>query len=125
MEYDQVLAKQRELVYKQRDKLMAITSNIEIFNSAANKVSSDLIALFQDQESGILKLNELKDAINYKLLAKESIHLDDLENKSLQEIHSFIFSVICSSFNNNNPNVPDEVLSKVVRDVFLAVIDNF
>lgn len=125
MEYDQVLAKQRELVYKQRDKLMAINSNIEIFNSAAHKVSSDLIALFQDTETGSLKIKELADAINYKLLAKESVSVNDLQNKSFEEIHAFIFSIICSSFNTNNPGVPDEVLSKVVRDVFLAVIDNF
>ncbi len=126
MDYDHVLASQRELIYKQRDKILSLNDNLNIFNNMAKNVVKDVIELFDNSGTGQgIDFLKLSYAFNMRLLFEDILKPSDIEGKSREDISSILLQLLQTKLKQNSPDAPDEILQIVFRDISISIIDQF
>jgi preprotein translocase subunit SecA len=123
LEYDNVMNKQREIIYSQRRQILeGISLKEEILEILKSSVHN-IVALnaTQDQEinlSGLL--TELKLRFVLEFSQSEALKL---KNKSISEIEEELSNRIVSLYNDKEQSIGEGLLRHLERMVFLQIID--
>ena len=126
LQYDDVMNKQRELIYGKRNNILDSDSiHEEILKSMYNHVV-DIIESHLD-ESEHLEEEDVKDIIEYfnsNILRKK---IDDkfFEDKSVDEIIDGITGFITSEYEEKIKDIPEEVTNEFEKVISLNVIDKY
>ena len=126
LQYDDVMNKQRELIYGKRNNILDSDSiHEEILKSMYNHVADIIDSHLDDSEH--LGEEDVKDIIEYfnSNLLKKKIDEKFFENKSVDEIIDGITGLITSEYEEKIKDIPEEVTNEFEKVISLNVIDKY
>ena len=126
LQYDDVMNKQRELIYGKRNNILDSDSiHEEILKSMYNHVADIIESHLDDSEH--LGEEDVKDIIEYfnSNLLRKKIDEKFFEDKSVDEIIDSITGLITSEYEEKIKEIPDEVTNEFEKVISLNVIDKY
>ena len=126
LQYDDVMNKQRELIYGKRNNILDSESiHEEILKSMYNHVADIIESHLDDSEH--LGEEDVKDIIEYfnSNLLRKKIDEKFFENKSVDEIIEGITGLITSEYEEKIKEIPEEVTNEFEKVISLNVIDKY
>ena len=126
LQYDDVMNKQRELIYGKRNTILDSDSiHEEILKSMYNHVA-DIIESHLD-ESEHLGDEDIKDIIEYfnSNLLRKNIDEVFFDDKSVDEIIDGLYDLIVSEYEEKIGDIPEEVTNEFEKVISLNVIDKY
>jgi len=124
LDYDNVVNEQREIIYEKRNEILDSDSIHEMILQVFNSFTENLVMSHLDQNEKLQgkDKNEILEFLNSKLL-KKGITLDDLENKSNNEIIDYIYETIVKEYEQRVTSVPKEIIQEFEKAIYLRLID--
>lgn len=124
LEYDNVMNKQREIIYSQRKEILEGISLKEeiagILKSCINSaVSANSNHLQELNLSGLL--TEIKLRFGIEL---EDVQVKDLQSKDLKDIEDFLYDRALNLYEDKEKALGSDLLRHLERMVFLQIIDS-
>ncbi len=126
LQYDDVMNKQRELIYGKRNNILDSDSiHEEILKSMYNHVADIIESHLDDSEH--LGEEDVKDIIEYfnSNLLRKKIDEKFFEDKSVDEIIDGITELITSEYEEKIKEIPEEVTNEFEKVISLNVIDKY
>jgi len=126
LQYDDVMNKQRELIYGKRNNILDSESiHEEILKSMYNHVADIIESHLDDSEH--LGEEDVKDIIEYfnSNLLRKKIDEKFFEDKSVDEIIDGITGLITSEYEEKIKEIPEEVTNEFEKVISLNVIDKY
>ena len=123
LQYDDVINQQREIIYERRNEILD-NENIHemILDSLKNYCELQVESHLNDENKlASNELSELLEAVNE--LLRNKIEFKDIENKSIDEINSFIYDKFVTEYENKIKNIPAHIHQEFERAIALRVID--
>ena len=126
LQYDDVMNKQRELIYGKRNNILDSESIHEnVLKGMYNHVA-DLLERHCDEQEILLK-DDIKDILEYVNinLLKEKIDEKFFENKTLDEMIDELTKLIQDEYEEKLKEIPDEIKDEFEKVISLNVIDKY
>ena len=111
LDYDNVISKQREIVYERRneildkdsirDRVLTIFKDYVVETVNDHFVPEDVLT-----HNDIVNICEI---FNSNLLKSEKLVEKDLENKSIDEVQNTIYDIVVKDYNEKLKDVPKEI----------------
>ena len=123
LQYDDVINQQREIIYERRNEILD-NENIHemILDTIKNYCELQVESHLNDENKlASNELSELLEAANE--LLRNKIEFKDIENKSIDEINSFIYDKFVTEYENKIKNIPAHIHQEFERAIALRVID--
>ena len=120
---DDVINQQREIIYERRNEILD-NENIHemILDTIKNYCELQVESHLNDENKlASNELSELLEAVNE--LLRNKIEFKDIENKSIDEINSFIYDKFVTEYENKIKNIPAHIHQEFERAIALRVID--
>lgn len=128
LEYDEVLRKQREIIYEQRRQILFyddITDDV-IMPMIENACTRFVQAYGgYNQRGDAIDYQELYDSLNGKYFPPNRFTIEDLQGKSVDECIAFLINVSKELLNEKKTSFPVEVYREFLKVVLLRVVDTF
>ena len=127
LEYDDVINKQREEIYKKRNQILDSESIHELVLNAMENFLYDLVEAHVVEGSNLsdAEYDELLEYYNENLV-KEKINKEELVNlTSVDEIVKVLFERLVSEFDKKASEIDEEATREFEKAIFLRVIDTF
>jgi preprotein translocase subunit SecA len=125
LDFDNVISKQREIIYERRNEILdkdSITDRVmQTFREYVENVVNS-----HRSEKGELNSNDLDNIMehfNSNLLKSKKIKLDEIKDKSPEEIIDYIYDIVVEDYNNKLKDVPEEIQDDFEKAITLRVID--
>ncbi len=126
VEYDDVMNRQRLIVYAQRDSILSSKDTINLYESFLKNFSSQVLSYEQFYIDGKFSLDAF---INY---FKEGIFANDLDllnNSNLQimsedDMKSWIESALITLFERYSKEIEDDQLKLILRHNLISILDS-
>lgn len=123
LQYDDVINQQREIIYERRNEILD-NENIHemILDTIKNYCELQVESHLNDENKlASNELSELLEAVNE--LLRNKIEFKDIENKSIDEINSFIYDKFVTEYENKIKDIPAHIHQEFERAIALRVID--
>jgi len=122
LEYDNIMNKQREIIYGQRRQILeGISLKEEIFEGIA-EILDNLIEIYLGKEVVDYSRKEaLLENINLRFGVK--IEIDKIKELTLDKLKDKLYQKLISFYEEKERQIGTEVLRQLERDVFLQIID--
>lgn len=124
LQYDDVIRQQREIIYKQRFDVITSENLREIIE---NMIKSVLERNIQTYVSGDnpdhWNLEGLIKFINGNLLAENDVTLDELKNRSSEEMVDLIFEKVQNRYNEKEERIGSERMREFEKVITLRSVD--
>ena len=127
LEYDDVINKQREEIYKKRNQILDSESIHELVLNAMENFLYDLVEAHVVEGTNLsdAEYDELLEYYNENLV-KEKINKEELVNlTSVDEIVKVLFERLVSEFDKKASEIDEEATIEFEKAIFLRVIDTF
>ena len=127
LEYDDVINKQREEMYKKRNQILDSESIHELVLEAMENFLYDLVYAHMGDANQIddAAYDELLEYYNEHLV-KNKINKEDIVNlNGKDEVVKFLFDRMIAEFDKKAEEVPEEVTREFEKAIFLRVIDTY
>ena len=125
LKYDEVMRKQREVIYKQRRDIL-FNESIEptIFN-----IIDETIVRLLDNHTVIsrtvdLEKEELLKDLDGRYFPKDYIKLSDLDG-TIEEVKNNLFSAYHACIDEKKQSIPDDIFQEFYKAVMLRVVDTY
>ena len=121
LRYDDVIRKQREVIYAQRMDIITV-DDIEPFvlKSAEEYI---MMHLYELERDGKTTPEELIAALNGQVFHQDTLTIEEFENLKSNEIHEYIVNKALSEITNKKEEVPVEIYKEFLKIITLRVID--
>lgn len=127
VEYDDVLNKQREIVYRKRRKILEGESQKEaILENIANEVGS-VVAMY-GSDTGIEKekiISEFASIIPFDPASQQQLGKQLAQMHTTEEATEFLTTVARDMYENRQKQISPDLMRQIERWVSLQVIDSF
>lgn len=123
LQYDDVINQQREIIYERRNEILD-NENIHemILDTIKNYCELQVESHLNDENKlASNELSELLESVNE--LLRNKIEFKDIENKSIDEINSFIYDKFVTEYENKIKDIPAHIHQEFERAITLRVID--
>ncbi|OGK20685.1 preprotein translocase subunit SecA [Candidatus Roizmanbacteria bacterium RIFCSPHIGHO2_02_FULL_37_13b] len=130
VDYDDVLNKQREIVYKLRRKMLLAgvkTTEEELKQTIIETFTSEIVNLVninyaEDSKPDIKRLSE-----EISLIIPENIdHIQShLDNKPAEEVQQTLIKMIETAYLNKEKEIGKDLWHEVIKNIFLTTIDKY
>ncbi|OGK56748.1 hypothetical protein A3J15_02305 [Candidatus Roizmanbacteria bacterium RIFCSPLOWO2_02_FULL_38_10] len=130
VDYDDVLNKQREIVYKLRRKMLMIgkeTSENEMKETVLNTFSSEIIDLVNVNFAVEAKPDVHKLAEEISLIIPVSVdHIKDhIDNKPAEQVQETLIKMIENAYLNKEKEIGKALWHEVIKNIFITTIDKY
>ena len=123
LQYDDVINQQREIIYERRNEILD-NENIHEMILDTIKNYCELQVEFHLNDENKLASNELSELLeSVNELLRNKIEFKDIENKSIDEINSFIYDKFVTEYENKIKDIPAHIHQEFERAIALRVID--
>ncbi|HLV49654.1 MAG TPA: preprotein translocase subunit SecA [Erysipelothrix sp.] len=120
LDYDDVLRQQREIMYEQRNYILDNDDVHNVIKDMMSRAVGDILKQHQDAENG-LNLEDIAQSL--KLVGAEHIEVNELQNKSYEELNDYLVEKAWTTYEEKIAEVDKEQFSKVEKEVALRTID--
>ena len=123
LQYDDVMNRQRELIYGKRNDILdkdSIHDDVEkaFYNHIADLVES------HSNEDQIEALDEILEYVNSNLL-RNKIKEKDLEGKDIDDTIDYIYNKVLKEYNDKIQDIPKEIIDEFEKVISLNVLDKY
>ncbi len=125
LQYDDVMGKQREIMYERRNEILDRDSIHEsIINLIKNHIY-ELVAAHLKEQSELLEFDcsEICEYVNENLLRNSNIKVSEIINKSKEDVIKVLEDKIIGEYENKIKDLPQEIVNDFEKVVALRVID--
>lgn len=127
LEYDEVLRKQREIIYGQRAQILFLEDISSIIEQMMANTCERLVSMSSTEEKKGYSVNpkSLLAAIDGKYFPLGYVRMDELEGKTNQECAALLLDKSQFLLNEKRQSFPPEVFREFLKVVLLRVVDTF
>jgi len=125
LDYDNVISKQREIVYERRNEILDKDSIRDRVLAIFKDFVIDEVNLHFPPED-TLTHNDIVNMCEYfnaNLLKKEKLVEKDLESKEISEVQDFIYDLVVKDYNEKLSDVPVEIQDDFEKAITLRILD--
>ncbi|WP_262173732.1 preprotein translocase subunit SecA [Saccharococcus sp. Marseille-Q5394] len=125
LQYDDVLRQQREIIYKERNEVLASENIREVLEGMLESVIDRVIAMHapEDKDSE-WKLKGLEDFLGANLLPEGRLTVADMEGKTEEELKSMIHDAVIERYNEKEAEMSEDKMREFEKVVLLRAIDS-
>ncbi|MFC5604667.1 preprotein translocase subunit SecA [Sporosarcina koreensis] len=125
LQYDDVLRQQREIIYKERNEVLASDNIRDVLENMLTNVIERVVAMHapEDKDSE-WKLKALEDFLGANLLPEGRLTVADMEGKSEDELKSMIHDAVIERYNEKEAEMSDDRMREFEKVVLLRAIDS-
>jgi preprotein translocase subunit SecA len=131
VDFDDVLNKQRQIVYELRKKMLFGSKNNADFRQTIQEIFIEEIAVLVNNY--MINIEALTDEDKKKLVQEiammipfdETELLSMIESKNQEKIINFLNKIVDSQYNSREKKLGKEIWGDIVRSVVLSTIDKF
>ena len=125
LQYDDVMAKQREIMYQRRNEILDKDS---IHDSIINLIKDhiyDLVSAHLIDQPELLEFDcsEICEYVNENLLKNSNIKVSEIINKSKEDVIKVLEEKIITEYENKIKELPEEIVNDFEKVIALRVID--
>ena len=127
VEYDDVLNKQREIVYRRRRKILEGENQKETIVKKVEAEVSNVVAIYSSDESHIERekiVSEFCTIIPFEVASQQQLLVQLQQLYTANDIVDFFSKVVADVYDKREAAVTPEVMRQLERWVSLSVIDN-
>lgn len=125
LQYDDVLRQQREIIYKERNEVLASENIREVLEDMLTNVIDRAVAMHApDEKETEWKLKGLEDFLGANLLPEGRLTVKDMEEKSEEELKSMIHDAVIERYNEKEAEMSDDRMREFEKVVLLRAIDS-
>ncbi len=127
LKYDDVLRKQREIIYKERrDVLLLESIEPQVLNAIQRTLTSEVkqYTTVIDKETNV-DTESLFQHITNTYFKPDVLTKDMIENHSFEEIQATILDLAHNEMQTKKENTPDVVYNEFLKVIMLRVIDTY
>ncbi len=128
VEYDEVLRKQREVIYGQRKDILFLEDVEPIIKNMMKSVTNTLVPTFQDTENKKSKgvvIDRFMDEFINKYFNMGTFEPFEFEDKQISEIEEMVYNKLVSNLDEKKELVPPEVHQEFMRVILLRTVDKY
>lgn len=124
LQYDDVVNQQRKIIYERRNEIIDRESVNEFAIESIEAYIEDLVLSHLGENDSLteLDLSEINETLNERIL-KEKLTLDDVKNKSIEELIEFLIGRVTIEYKNKIEVLPKEIVNEFEKAIILRVID--
>lgn len=125
LQYDDVMGKQREIMYERRNEILDSDS---IHESIINLIKDHIYNLVMShlvEQPELLEFDcsEICEYVNENLLKNSNMKLSEIINKSTDEVIQILEDKIIGEYENKIKDLPEEIVNDFEKVIALRVID--
>ena len=125
LQYDDVMGRQREIMYERRNKILDSDS---IHESIINLIKDHIYNLVMShlvEQPELLEFDcsEICEYVNENLLRNSNMKLSEIINKSKDEVIQILEDKIIGEYENKIKDLPEEIVNDFEKVIALRVID--
>ena len=127
VQYDEVLRKQREIIYGQRNDILFMDDiepiAVKMMESVANRLASSYIDFDRKEKYVIAK--QLHHEVAGKYLGISETKVADYEDLTIEDAKKFLFGKFQANLENKKNAFPPEIYYEFLKVVLLRVVDTY
>lgn len=130
MKYDNIVNKQRQLIYEQRDRVLLGINLLEQIDSMIEDVFSDIVDLEfaeykMEENEGLFKisLNRLLEYIENDYFNKDTFNFKELNNMDMDEIKKFIIDKAKEILDEKKEIIGEVEINNIIKNILLNIVD--
>ncbi len=130
MKYDNIVNKQRQLIYEQRDRVLLGVNLLEQIDSMIEDVFSDIVDLEfaeykMEENEGLFKisLNRLLEYIENDYFNKDTFNFKELNNMDMDEIKKFIIDKAKEILDEKKEIIGEVEINNIIKNILLNIVD--
>ncbi|WP_339251322.1 preprotein translocase subunit SecA [Sporosarcina sp. FSL W8-0480] len=125
LQYDDVLRQQREIIYKERNEVLASENIREILEGMLSNVIDRVIAMHApDEKDAEWNLKGLEDFLGANLLPEGRVTAAQMEGKSAEELKTLIHDAVIERYNEKEGEMSEDRMREFEKVVLLRAIDS-
>jgi len=130
VEYDDVLNRQREIIYKLRRNVLRSESNGASLDKKLAEIFTEIIAQVTNSFFG-LQFEVKEESVNLFLKEIDFIHPDKsrvkklAEGKKIEELQTYLINLAMKSYQTKAKEAGQDLWLAVARSIFLSTIDKY
>lgn len=127
LDYDNILAQQREIIYAQRDDILEANDLSVVIEKMQITAAYELIEKHSILVHGEKTINkkELLDAIDGTLVPKNKFRADDFNNKEKMDLAVEVAEAMMQLYKARISDIPDDVIIGMERKIILDSFDKY
>jgi len=127
LEYDEVLRKQREIIYGQRSQILFLDDITEVVMPMITSTFTRIVNSFYsfEKKNESVDIQGLYESINGRFFQIGHISLDDLKNKNNDQLVEFFIEKSKELLNDKKESFGDSTYLEFLKVVLLKVVDTF
>lgn len=127
LEYDEVLRKQREIIYGQRSQILFLDDITEVVMPMITSTFTRIVNSFYsfEKKNESVDIQGLYESINGRFFQIGHISLDDLKNKNNDQLVEFFIEKSKELLNEKKESFGDSTYLEFLKVVLLKVVDTF
>ena len=123
LEYDEVLRKQRELIYKQRNDILFLTDLTETVKKMFRDTMNMLIDEHLDKNKELDKAKLYEAALKY--FPADAISIEEINKLGEAELRDYFYACCLSLLEDKKERFPEPVYFEFLKVVLLRVVDTY
>ena len=125
VEYDEVLRKQREIIYTQRKDILFLDDMEPTIHKMMNSVVTRHIPLYQveDKKQTTIDATKFMNEFAVRYFNRDDISIEEIEDKTVSEVQEIVLEKFQSKLLEKKEAVPQEVYQEFLKVVLLRVVD--
>ncbi|GMO15280.1 MAG: preprotein translocase subunit SecA [Mycoplasmoidaceae bacterium] len=124
IDYDSVLANQRELIYKQRDVILTKKENLVIIKNMAEHAAKEMVALnISEKNNNLVDPNRLAIILNKMIFGQDYVSDQFFYGRSLDDAEAIVSEIIKMSIDLRVGALGDEQSTNILKDIIIQNLD--
>lgn len=125
LEYDDVMNKQREIIYNQRRELLLASEIKEKILGMAEKMLADMLTIYlsKDVHPEDWDLHGLVTYWEQLFAERKLVLVEELKNKEFTEIQDYLWEKINQLYKRREETLTPEIMRQLEKQIALTVID--
>ncbi len=125
IDYDHVLANQRELVYKQRDKVLLAKNLKSIVERMLNQFMVNFITKYRDAKNqNLVNHTVLAEALNSQLIGVGVCQPSDFENFNINQAVEKATLLVTNMIDNKIQLITEAIATNIFKNIIIQSMDN-
>ncbi len=125
LQYDDVMGKQREIMYARRNEILDKESIHESIIRLIKEHIDEVVTNHTIYQKDLTEqdCNEICEYMNENLLSKSFIKVSEIINEPVDKVIKHIEDVVITEYNNKISELPEEIINDFEKVIALRVID--
>ncbi|GEN82965.1 protein translocase subunit SecA [Sporosarcina luteola] len=125
LQYDDVLRQQREIIYKERNEVLASENIREVLEGMLTNVIDRVVAMHApDEKDTEWNLKGLEDFLGANLLPEGRLTAEDMDGKSAEDLTALIHDAVIERYNEKEAEMSEDRMREFEKVVLLRAIDS-